>query len=91
MSLPVVDRLTKFKHHSSEDLITHVQLTMAARGPPSLYKDPPSFDIELDEFRTLPLRRLEIFRQHHLGTLDNERGANSPQTLSEGAIIAKSG
>ena len=30
--------------------------------PPSLYLEPPDYDIELDEFATLPRSRLEAIR-----------------------------
>lgn len=57
---------------------------MTTKHPPNLYINPPSFDIELDEFQTLPLCRLEAFQLLRSGREVTRSSANSPENRSEG-------
>lgn len=52
---------------------------METRNPPGLYVDPPAFDIELEEFGTLPLRRLEAVRLLREGPTTPVSEASSAQ------------
>lgn len=54
------------------------------RIPPGLYQDPPSFDIELEDFGTLPLCRLEAFQLLREGLESNESNGRLPQAHKEG-------
>lgn len=58
---------------------------METRAPPVLYKDPPSFDIELDEFETLSLCRLEAFQLLRKGRrTSDDSGGRLAQERREG-------
>lgn len=43
-------------------LVSGSAVVMETCNPPGFYVDPPAFDIELEEFGTLPMRRLEAVR-----------------------------
>ncbi|CAM9841190.1 unnamed protein product, partial [Scytosiphon promiscuus] len=55
---------------------------METRCPPGMYPDPPDFDIELEEFASLPLRRLEAFRLLREGHATKASDASSEEKAS---------
>lgn len=52
----------KIRYRCIAPYLRRKQTTMGSHAPPSLYLDPPDHDISLDEFVTLPKRRLEAIR-----------------------------
>lgn len=65
---------------------------METRSAPGLYLDPPTFDIELEEFETLPLCRLEAIRLLREGqTADGADGSRKALTAGEGKEGAGTG
>lgn len=65
---------------------------METNVPPRMYTEPPAFDIQVDDFATLPLRRLEAFRLLRSG-LQGADGTTTTATiygsaLAEGTYLA---
>lgn len=59
------------------------RVRMETRAPPRMYTEPPTFDIKLEDFGTLPLRRLEAFRLLRAG---HQQISNAP-TPMEGVSV----
>lgn len=58
---------------------------METRSAPGLYLDPPTFDIELEEFGTLPMCRLEAIRLLREGrTVADDQADGSRKALTAG-------
>lgn len=58
---------------------------METRVPPGLYLEPPSFDIDLDDFTLLPRRRVEAIRLLREGqATEISNGSLAQQALTAG-------
>lgn len=59
--------------------------SMETRVPPGLYLEPPSFDIDLDDFALLPRRRIEAIRLLREGqATEISNGSCEQQALTAG-------
>lgn len=59
--------------------------SMETRVPPGLYLEPPSFDIDLDDFMLLPRRRVEAIRLLREGqATEISNGSLAQQALTAG-------
>ena len=58
---------------------------METRVPPGLYQEPPSFDIDLENFISLPRRRVEAIRLLREGrATEVSNGSFAQQALTAG-------
>eukprot|EP00904_Undaria_pinnatifida_P005863 jgi/Undpi1/2406/HiC_scaffold_13.g05787.m1 len=61
---------------------------METRTPPGLYREPPPFDISLDDFMSLPRRRVEAIRLLREGQRSEVSNGNlAQQALTDGKLL----